>query len=72
MSVHPLLEVHMAAEFEIKKNPNGQYWWRLQGNNNEILCASETYPTKAAAKNGAEAAKRVAPAAPISDRTGER
>jgi uncharacterized protein len=62
----------MAAEFEIRKNDKGQYWWRLQGNNNEILGVSETFTSKASAKNGAEAVKRVAPTAPISDRTGEK
>ncbi|MEX2179329.1 MAG: DUF1508 domain-containing protein [Gemmatimonadaceae bacterium] len=64
-------EEHMAADFEIRKAQNGQYWWRLQGNNNEILCNSETFTTKAAAKNGIDAVKRVAPTAPVTDKTGE-
>ena len=57
--------------FEIHKR-NGQYWWRLKGSNGEILCHSEMYTTKQSAQNGISAAKRAAPDAGVSDKTGER
>jgi uncharacterized protein len=59
----------MAAEFEIRK-ASGGFFWRLQGNNNEILCHSEVMTTKQSAINGADTVKRVAPTAPIRDYTG--
>lgn len=60
----------MAAEFEIRKAQGGGFFWRLQGNNNEILGHSEVMTSKQAAINGADAVKRVAPTAPIRDKTG--
>jgi len=60
----------MAAEFEIRKSTSGGFFWRLQGNNNEILGNSEVMTSKAAAINGANAVKKVAPTAPITDKTG--
>lgn len=47
------------------------YWWRLLGDNSEILCRSENYASKASAQTGIAAVKRVAGAAPTSDLTGE-
>ena len=32
--------------FVINKSSNGQYFWRLVGDNHETLCHSETYYTK--------------------------
>jgi uncharacterized protein YegP (UPF0339 family) len=60
----------MAAEFEIRKSTSGRFFWRLQGGNNEILASSEEMTTKQSAINGANAVKRVAPTAPITDKTG--
>lgn len=62
----------MAARFEIHKGSGNQrYWWTLLGNNNETLCTSETYSSKASARNGIDAVKRVAGTAPVTDLTGE-
>lgn len=58
----------MAAEFEILRAQSGGFFWRLQGNNNEILGHSEVMTTKQSAISGAEAVKRVAPTAPIKDK----
>lgn len=55
--------------FEIKNANGGGYFWTLQGGNNETLCHSEVYTTKAAAQNGIDAAKRVASTARVVDRT---
>jgi hypothetical protein len=55
--------------FEIKRANGGGYFWTLQGGNNETLCHSEVYVSKASAQNGIDAAKRVAPAARVVDRT---
>jgi uncharacterized protein YegP (UPF0339 family) len=55
--------------FEIKNATGGGYFWTLQGGNNETLCHSEVYTTKAAAKNGIAAVRRVAPDAREVDRT---
>ena len=55
--------------FEIKRAKGGGYFWTLQGGNNETLCHSEVYVSKAGAQNGIDAAKRVAPAARVVDRT---
>jgi uncharacterized protein YegP (UPF0339 family) len=44
----------MAGKFDIKKKPGGQYHFLLKAANGEIIAASETYTTKAAAKNGVD------------------
>ena len=41
----------MAGRFEIYKDVGGQYRFRLEGRNGEIVAAGESYPTKAAVKN---------------------
>lgn len=55
--------------FEIFPAKGGGYYWTLKGLNNETLCHSEVYTTKQAAQNGIAAVKRVAPTAPVYDRT---
>lgn len=59
----------MAAEFEIRKSSTGQFYWRFQGRNNEILCHSEMMTSKAAVLNGIKAVKDDAPGAPTNDKT---
>lgn len=54
--------------FEINR-ANGGYYWRLKATNGEILCHSEVYSTKQGAQNGIAAVKRLAPSAPVYDRT---
>ncbi|MFD2648241.1 YegP family protein [Devosia albogilva] len=55
--------------FEILRANAGGYFWRLKGANGETLCHSEVYTSKQAAETGIAAVKRVAPTAPVNDRT---
>ena len=55
--------------FEIFRSQDAQFFWRLRAANGETLCHSETYSTKASAQNGIAAVKRIAPQAPVYDRT---
>lgn len=55
--------------FEILRANAGGYYWRLKGANGETLCHSEVYTSKQSAQAGVDAAKRVAPLAPVHDRT---
>ncbi len=59
----------MAQEFEIRRATDGQYYFVLQAENNEIIATSEMYKQKDSAINGIEAVKRVAADAPINDTT---
>ncbi|HQR06326.1 MAG TPA: YegP family protein [Gemmatales bacterium] len=42
----------MAAQFEIKKSKNGQFYFNLKAGNGEVVLTSEQYTSKAGAKNG--------------------
>jgi len=55
--------------FEIWNANGGGYFWTLKGANNEKLCHSEVYTAKQSAQNGIAAVKRVAPGAPVYDRS---
>jgi uncharacterized protein YegP (UPF0339 family) len=58
----------MAARFELYQDSGGNWRWRLFAANNEQIAASgESFSSKSAAKNGAEAVKRVAASAPIEE-----
>lgn len=62
----------MAAKFEIRKREGGlKYHFVLKAPNEEIIATSETYTTKAAAKNGIESVKANAAGAKVEDVTGE-
>lgn len=61
----------MASKFVIRKSGPGKYHFVLRAANGEIVATSESYTTKAAAKNGIESVKTNAPSAPIDDETGE-
>ncbi|OWJ98706.1 YegP family protein [Paracoccus yeei] len=54
--------------FEVRKAASG-YWWRLKGNNGEILCHSEMFSTKQSALDGIAVVKRIASTASIVDLT---
>jgi hypothetical protein len=61
----------MAAEFEVYEDSKGEYRWRLQANNNEIVADSnESYKTKASCLHGIEVVKQIAAAAPVNDLAG--
>lgn len=47
----------MAAQFEIKKSKNGQFYFNLKAGNGETVLTSEQYTSKAGAKNGIAAVK---------------
>lgn len=55
--------------FEILRATAGGYFWRLKATNGETLCHSEVYTSKQSAQNGIEAVKRIAPNAPVYDRS---
>ncbi len=56
-------------EFEIFEDSAGEYRWRLQATNGEIVATSEGYTTISNAKRSAERVKEIAPQACINDRT---
>ncbi len=59
----------MAAKFELKKTPSGQYRFNLKAGNGEIIATSESYTTKASALNGIESVKKNAAGAAVDDQT---
>jgi len=59
----------MPAEFELYKDAQGEFRFRLQADNNEVVAASEGYATKAGCQAGIAAVRKVAPTAPINDLT---
>ena len=59
----------MAAKFELKKTPSGQYRFNLKAGNGEIIATSESYTTKASALNGIESVKKNAGSAAVDDQT---
>jgi uncharacterized protein YegP (UPF0339 family) len=61
----------MAGKFVLKKNTAGKYHFVLKAGNGEIIATSETYNSKAAAKNGIESVKSNAAGATVADETGE-
>lgn len=60
----------MGAEFELFKDKAGEFRWRLQAANNEVIADSnEGYKSKASCLKGIDAVKRIAAGAPINDLT---
>jgi uncharacterized protein YegP (UPF0339 family) len=59
------------TKFEIYRDANNEYRFRLRAANNEIIATGEAYTTKAACMNGIESVKTNAPDAEIEDQTGE-
>ncbi len=60
----------MAAEFELCKDTAGEYRWRLQAQNNEIIADSaEGYRKKADCEHGIEPVRTLAPTVPVNDKT---
>lgn len=55
--------------FEIYRANGGGFFWRLKAANGETLCHSEVYQAKQGAQNGIAAVKKLAPIAPVYDRT---
>ena len=59
------LEVFMAAKFDVYKDSNGQFRFRLKAANGEIIATSEAYTAKSGCMNGIESVKNNAPQAEI-------
>lgn len=55
----------MAAKFEIFKDSNEEYRFRLKAANGEIIATSEGYTAKSGCMNGIESVKENAPIAEI-------
>lgn len=57
-------------QFELYQDQSGEYRWRLQAGNGEIIAHSaEGYDSKAGAERNIEDVKRIARTAPTNDRT---
>jgi len=59
----------MSAKFEIFKDKKSEFRFRLRAANGETLATGESYPDKAACKNGKTAIKKAAPTALIENET---
>lgn len=57
------------AEFEIRKSSDGQFYFVLQADNNEIVATSERYTTKQSCQHGIDVVKRIAADATVNDTT---
>ena len=59
----------MAGTFELYKDAQGEFRFRLKAGNGEIIAASEGYESKAGALNGIDSVRDNAPAASLDDLT---
>jgi uncharacterized protein YegP (UPF0339 family) len=59
----------MPAKFELYKDGQGKFRFRLRSANGEVIAASEAYNSKASAQNGIKAVQTAAPAAEVVDQT---
>lgn len=59
----------MAAQFEVYRDTQGAFRWRLKAANGEIVASGEAYRSKAGALQAIEGVKRAAAAAVVNDRT---
>jgi uncharacterized protein YegP (UPF0339 family) len=57
----------MAGKFEIYKNMKGEWRFRLNARNGEIVATGEAYPTKAHVKRGIASMQKAAEGAEIVD-----
>ncbi len=56
------------AEFELYEDNAGEYRWRLQAENNEIIADSANgYTSKANCEHGIELVRKLAPTVPVND-----
>jgi uncharacterized protein YegP (UPF0339 family) len=55
----------MAGKFELFTDSAGGHRFRLKAGNGEVIASSESYTTRAAAKNGVESVKNNAPGATV-------
>lgn len=57
------------SKFEIYKDGQGEFRWRLRAANGEVIASGEGYTSKAGCKNGIESVRKNAPKAEIEDQT---
>lgn len=57
--------------FVIRKNAAGKFWWRIVGDNNEIMAASELLTSKRNCEDAIAVVKRDAAGARVVDMTHE-
>ena len=60
----------MAGKFELFKDAQGKYRFRLKAGNGEIIAVGEAYESKAGAMNGIDSVRRNAADAELLDQTG--
>jgi hypothetical protein len=61
----------MAGKFEVYKDKQDKYRFRLKAGNGEIIAVSEAYAAKAGALNGIESVRTNASAAALDDLTSD-
>jgi uncharacterized protein YegP (UPF0339 family) len=59
----------MAGKFEVFKDSQGKYRFRLKAGNGEIIAAGEAYESKAGVLNGIDSVRRNAADAELVDQT---
>ena len=59
----------MAGKFELYKDAQSKYRFRLKAGNGEIIAVGEAYESKAAAMNGIDSVRRNAADATLDDQT---
>lgn len=57
------------SKFEIYKDSQGEFRWRLRAANGEVIANGEGYTSKAGCLNGIESVRKNAPIAEIEDQT---
>jgi uncharacterized protein YegP (UPF0339 family) len=57
------------AKFEVYKDSQGEFRWRLRAANGEVIASGEGYTSKEGCLNGIESVKKNAPSAEIEDQT---
>ena len=62
-------ETGSGYRFEIVESKNGEHFVRFKASNGETMVRSETYASKASAKNCIESVKKNGPDAPVEDET---
>ena len=60
-------ETGTGYRFEIEKSKNGEFFVRFRASNGEIMVRSETYTSKASAKNCIQSVQKRAADAPVED-----
>jgi uncharacterized protein YegP (UPF0339 family) len=63
-------EGDMAGKFELYKDAQGKYRFRLKAGNGEIIAVGEAYESKASALGGIDSVRRNATDATLIDQTG--